>query len=244
MTKYFASDTYMKEVKEMGKKEYEQIILSKEKLVSEFRQKRNSDTTAVAVGSAVVALVFLILGLNNPENSSICILLSICCMVAFVFTQFVKRQREQENASYVEAVRNGEMFLIQNQVTGKESSNTSSGDSPAASAKYMLFFHKTPNEGRRSIEVDRQEYLCASEGDKYYLLYLNGKLVRVFPCYKYSLNTEMKSFLVTDKAVVGSPTVSEYEQYQKLERQVGILAKKQWLKTHKSIPKPDSKSKS
>ena len=228
----------------MAKIEYEQIILSKEKLVEELRQKQNSDATAVAVGSAVVALTLLILGLKNPETSSICILLSICCMVAFVFSLFVKRQREEENASYVEAVRNGQMYLIQNRVTGKESSDTSSGESSAASAKYMLFFHKTPNEGRRSIEVDRQEYLCAYEGDKYYLLYLNGKLVRVFPCYKYSLNTEMKSFLVTDKAVVGSSSVSEYEQYKKLERQVGILAKKQWLKTHKSIPKPDSKSKS
>ena len=228
----------------MANTEYKQLLLSRETLMEEFRQEHSSDAAGVAVGAIVVAAVFLALGLMNRESLGICLLISVCCVAGCVFALWVKQRKTEENAFCLEAIRDGEMYLVKNRVTGKESWDSSSADSPAASVKYQLLFHKTAKEGRRCIEVDRQEYLCASEGDKYYLLYLNGKPARVFPCRKYFLDSELKTYLVKDEDVVGVAQMSEYEQYRKLERQVGVLAKKQWLQNHKSIPDPDSEDRS
>ena len=223
----------------MAKMEYKQIALSRESLLEAFQRKRGPD--AAEIIAPATALILLALGLKNPESLLICILLSVCCVAGCVFLLSVRRREKKDNASCLEAIRNGQMFLVKNRVTDKESSG---GSSDANDMHYVLFFHRTSKEGRRRFEVDRQEYLCAAEGDEYYLLYLNDRLVRVFPCYKYRLEEDLKPFLVKDTEVVGWPQVSEYELYRKLEREMGVLAKKKWLKTHKSLPKPDGENRS
>ena len=224
----------------MAKTEYDQVVLSKESLMEQFHQNRSTGASAVAIGAAVVAVALLALGMMNRDALWICVLLSGSCVVGCVFALWVKQREEEENRASLEAIRDGQMFFVKNRVTDKDSGDASSADSPAASVQYRLYFHKTAKEGRRCIAVDRQEYLCASEGDKYYLLYLGGRLMRVFPCYKYRFGEDLKTYLMKDPEVIGSPELSEYEQYRKLERQTGVLAKKQWLKTHKSLPEPDT----
>lgn len=193
----------------MAKMEYKQIALSRESLLEAFQRKRGPD--AAEIIAPATALILLALGLKNPESLLICILLSVCCVAGCVFLLSVRRREKKDNASCLEAIRNGQMFLVKNRVTDKESSG---GSSDANDMHYVLFFHRTSKEGRRRFEVDRQEYLCAAEGDEYYLLYLNDRLVRVFPCYKYRLEEDLKPYLVKDKESIGWPQVSEYKQYR------------------------------
>lgn len=225
----------------MAKMEYKQIALSRKSLLEAFQRKRGPD--AAEIIAPATALILLALGLKNPESLLICILLSVCCVAGCVFLLSVRRREKKNNASCLEAIRNGQMFLVKNRVTDKETQNTSTAEMINA-ASYFLFFHRTSKEGRRRFEVDRQEYLCAAEGDEYYLLYLNERLVRVFPCYKYRLEEDLKPYLVKDKESIGWPQMSEYEQYRKLEREMGVLAKRKWLKTHKSLPRPDGENRS
>lgn len=231
------------EVCGMAKTEYKQILLSRERLIEEIQQNNGPEPTAFAVVSAVACaaggLALLFAGLTGRGPLLACVLLSLFLMACFWFALSNRRKKRETKLSDLEAVRNGQLYFVDNRVTGKESTDSSSPDSAAPSMEYSLYFHKTAKEGRRCIRVSREEYLRAAEGDRYHLLYLHDRLAYVFPCYKYQLDEEMRNCLVKDKAVVGEAKVSEYEQYRRLEREIGMLAKGRWLKTHSSIPRPD-----
>ena len=227
----------------MAKTEHERIVLSRERLMEEIRQKRNAEPIVAALIGAAAGLTFLAIGLMGRGPLWICILFSLfflaCCAAALLD----KRNGARRKASDLNAVRRGQMTFVKNRVTDKDATDTSSGSDPAPSMRYTLYFHKTAKEGRRSFEVNGAEYRRAAVGDEYLLLYVNERLAYIFPCDRYRLDGTLQTCLVGDQDVVGEARMSEYEQYEKLEREIGMLAKRKWLKTHTTLPSPDAERK-
>jgi hypothetical protein len=102
------------------------------------------------------------------------------------------------------------------------------------------FFQQVNNEGGRADCQDNWGTFRVMRSSQY-------------ACWPDALIQRINRDLAAAQAEGRNPVMEKYarmmastapEQYRKLERQVGALAKKQWLQNHKSIPDPDSEDRS
>lgn len=189
------------------------VTLSRANLSEQMKSSGNSVLLPVFV-MLLLALVWWMSKQNgNPDTLQTWLLIwGVGSAIPWLLWFLVEMQKKKKNRELDGELASGELRVVCDSLADKEAVDVSTGKNSVY--HYFFYFRKTGDEGCRKLQVGADAYKNARLGEEYYLIYLNGRLLRAFPKAQYRLDMELTQLIGDDPDSVGETHLSGFEEHR------------------------------